>query len=114
MTPEQLRRHAARVRAEFPSSKAANSTNWQRVLRRSKNNSGGCGSSLARGRRHQVSSQKKIFLPKKALILAQRQQSQYRNSRDFVVDVADLHLLQTKTCGSESMLVSAGSGGVNV
>jgi hypothetical protein len=58
--------------------------------------------------------QKKIFLPKQALLLAQRQRSQYRNSRDFVVDVADLHLLQTKTCGSESMLVSAGSGGVNV
>src|ERR1700733_16129428 len=42
--------------------KLQNSTNWQRALRRSKNNSGGCGSSLARRWQRRVLSQKKIFL----------------------------------------------------
>jgi hypothetical protein len=42
--------------------KLQNSTNWQRVLGRSKNNSCGCGSSLTRRWQRRVLSQKKIFL----------------------------------------------------
>jgi hypothetical protein len=44
-------------------------------------------------------SQKKIFLFDLAA-LAQKRRFPGVNSREFIVDVADLHLLQTKTCGS--------------